>query len=136
MLPFEFNKFVYYYVFYNSLYLIFVIFLVYQSNLFILYFFNLGVSRYYFYLFSNINRKILFFNRLIVNNIIFFFFRESFQHSYKLIDKNIFEVMGPFGIIHNIKLMTKKFFLFQTGLLYHYLGFILLFLLYFILFFI
>ena len=49
---------------------------------------------------------------------------------YKLIDKNIFEIIGPFGIVYNIRLLINKVNIFQTGLLYHYIGIILLFILY------
>ena len=59
-----------------------------------------------------------------------FFFKESYNHTYRMIDKNIFEIMGPFGIVYNIKVIINKVNLLQTGLLYHYIGIILLFMLY------
>lgn len=130
ILPYEFNKFVYYYVFYNSIYLIILIWYIYYSFLNITYFTSLGLNTYYYFTFININRKILFFNRLIINNLLKFFFKESYYHTYRMIDKNIFEIMGPFGIVYNIKVIINKVNLLQTGLLYHYIGIILLFMLY------
>jgi len=88
------------------------------------------LNKYYYHIFININRKIIFFNRLIINNILKFFFKESYNNTYRLIDKNIFEIIGPFGIVYNIKVIIHKVNLLQTGLLYHYIGIILLFILY------
>jgi hypothetical protein len=130
LLPYEFNKFVYYYIFFNSIYLIFFSSILYRYFFFYLYFFSLGSNKYFFYFFINVNKKILFFNRLVINNILFLFFTESYSNTYKLLDKNVFEILGPFGIVFNIKKIFSILNFFSTGLLYHYLGIILLFLLY------
>lgn len=134
LLPYEFNKFIYYYVFFNSIYLSCFTFIIYHFYLSTIYYIGLGIHKYYYYLSVNVNRKMLFFNRLIINNILFFLFRESYNNTYKLIDKNILELLGPFGIFYNIKCTLNKVFLFQTGLLFHYLGIILLILIYFVYF--
>lgn len=133
-MPYEFNKFIYYYVFFNSIYLSCFTFIIYHFYLSTIYYIGLGIHKYYYYLSVNVNRKMLFFNRLIINNILFFLFRESYNNTYKLIDKNILELLGPFGIFYNIKCTLNKVFLFQTGLLFHYLGIILLILIYFVYF--
>ena len=112
------------------MYLLFFSFVLFRSYLFFLYFYSFGIRKYIYFLTVNINKKILFFNRLWINKILSFFFFESYKNTYKLLDKNIFDVLGPFGIIYNIKKIMFSLIHFSTGLLYHYLGIILLFLLY------
>lgn len=130
LLPYEFTIFIYYYVFFNSIYLIIFSFFIFKFYLFFIYLYSFGISKYYFYLTLNVNKKMLFFNRLWINNFLGFFFYESYKHTYKLVDKNIFEIIGPFGIIYNIRCILNKLIFFQSGLIYHYLGIILLFILY------
>ena len=66
-----------------------------------------------------LNRK-WFFDKLYNESIIQYFFKFSYNISYKLIDRGIIEVFGPYGIS---QLITKKaYYLYQsqTGYLYHY----------------
>ena len=62
-----------------------------------------GIVQWSNILFININKKILFYNRLVIVKVIAIFFIESYNISYKLIDKQVLEVFGPFGLVFNIK---------------------------------
>jgi NADH-ubiquinone oxidoreductase chain 5 len=78
---------------------------------------------YYFYLF--LVKKWYFdviYNEFLVKNVTSF----GYFISFKSIDRGLLELMGPLGIIRILKILTKKASLFQTGLIYHYIFFIVL----------
>lgn len=127
ILPYDFNKFTYYYIFILTIYFFIYGFILYYYNSFIIYYSNIGTFSYLNIIYVNINKKFLFFNRLIINSVLKIFFKESYQLTYKLIDKQIFEIIGPFGIIFNIKYYLKNINIFSTGLIYHYTGILILF---------
>ena len=132
LLPFEFTKYTYYFVFFYSIYLSTIFFLIYNTKLYYIYYYSLGILKNTSIYLLHVNRKILFFNRLVINNILFIFFIESYERTYKLLDKNVFEILGPFGIVYTLKCFFIPLKTLSTKLIYHYLGIILLLLLYFI----
>lgn len=62
------------------------------------------------------------YNKLINYNILNF----SYEISFKLIDKGILEIFGPYGMWNALSFISERFIRFQTGLVYHYAIFILL----------
>jgi NADH-ubiquinone oxidoreductase chain 5 len=72
------------------------------------------------------NKKYILLNKNIYYPLIDFFFRFSYNSMYTLFDKGIIETFGPFGItkiINQSVLVNSKF---QSGLIYHYFGMIIL----------
>ena len=49
--------------------------------------------------FINIGTKFLIFNRFFIKNLIYFLYNESYKSTYELIDKQIIEYTGPFGVV-------------------------------------
>ena len=86
-------------------------------------------------LFIMINKKYLFINRLFI----FTFIRNSFSFSYNyiyiLFDKGFIEFVGPFGIVSSIKNVLFSQSKLQSGLIYHYSGFMFLMLIFLLHFF-
>jgi proton-translocating NADH-quinone oxidoreductase chain L len=77
-------------------------------------------------LYQFFNKKYIVLNKNIYYPLIDFFFKFSYYSMYKLFDKGIIEVFGPFGItrlINQLILMNSKI---NSGLIYHYFGIIVL----------
>jgi len=72
------------------------------------------------------------FNRIFINKTLYLFFTESYNSTYKLIDRQILEILGPFGLIFNLKKILISINSLTTGLIYHYSGIMLLFSIFFI----
>jgi NADH-ubiquinone oxidoreductase chain 5 len=70
-------------------------------------------------LYNFLNRK-WFFDKLYNEFINQYFFKFSYTISYKLIDRGIIEVFGPFGLSKLIKKKAYYLYRSQTGYLYHY----------------
>ena len=134
LLPYHFNTYTFYYTLINSMYYISFIFLFYMKFSYFLYK-HILCKKYYNYMYMHINRKILFYNRIIVNGIVYLFMKESYDSTYKLLDKQIFEVFGPFGIVISLKNIFKYIRFLNTGLIFHYLGIVLIILIILVLFF-
>lgn len=128
LLPYEYNKFTYYYIFILTIYFFLFGFVLYNYNSFFIYFTYIGSISYFNLIYVHINKKFLFFNRLVINSVLNIFFNESYNLTYKLIDKQILEIMGPFGIVFNVKYYLKKINNVSTGLIYHYSGIMIIFL--------
>jgi hypothetical protein len=75
-----------------------------------------------------LRKKYVFINRSIIMYTCTTFFSTGYYLFYRLIDKGIIEFVGPFGIVstaNHVMNMQKNI---QTGLIYHYSGYMLLFL--------
>ena len=133
LLPYHFNVYTFYYTLINSLYYMLFIYILYKKYSYFLYKYFL-CRKYYVFMYIHINRKLLFYNRILVNGIIYVFMKESYHSTYKLLDKQIFEVFGPFGIVVSLKNMFKYIRFLNTSLIYHYLGIVVLVLIVMVLF--
>lgn len=71
-----------------------------------------------------INKKYLFINRLFVHDFIKKCFSFSYDTVYKLFDKGLIEFIGPFGMVSTIKQLLYSQYKLQSGLIYHYSGFL------------
>jgi NADH-ubiquinone oxidoreductase chain 5 len=72
------------------------------------------------------------YNKFVVNT----FFYIGYHISFKLLDRGLFELMGPLGIIRLISNLIKKVSNLQSGLIYHYIFIMILGLTFFFLLFI
>jgi NADH-ubiquinone oxidoreductase chain 5 len=77
-------------------------------------------------LFIFLNRKYLFFTKNIIYPLIDLMNYSSLNFTFKLFDKGIIELFGPYGISKKINYFIKYTSYLQTGLIYHYSGFIIL----------
>ena len=78
-----------------------------------------------YYLYSFLVKKWYFdviYNEFLVKNITDF----GYYISFKGVDRGLLELIGPLGIIRILKIFIKKISSFQTGLIYHYIFFIVL----------
>lgn len=82
-----------------------------------------------------INKKYIFINRLFVYNFVRNGFVFSYNTVYKLFDKGLIEFIGPFGIVSTIKSLLYSQYKLQSGLIYHYSGFLFLMLIFLLHFF-
>jgi NADH-ubiquinone oxidoreductase chain 5 len=91
-----------------------------------LYLFNLKYSSsWLFNIYTFFTQKWIAFNKLIFYVLIDFLFFFSF-FVYFFLEKGILEKVGPFGISQVVQKSTKSYSFLLKGLVYHYLGFILL----------
>ncbi len=77
-------------------------------------------------IYTFVGRKYIFINRLVVTKLVQFSFSFSYAAAYKLFDKGLIEFVGPFGIVAATKEIIFSQSRIQSGLIYHYSGFILL----------
>jgi NADH-ubiquinone oxidoreductase chain 5 len=89
----------------------------------IYYFYTFFIKKWYF---DNI------YNKFIVNT----FFYIGYHISFKLLDRGLFELIGPLGLVRLISNLIKKISNLQSGLIYHYIFIMILGLTFFILLFI
>jgi len=69
------------------------------------------------YIFFN---KRWFFDKVYNDFVSTFFLHFGYHYSFKLLDKGIIEIIGPFGIAKSIKVLIKELQRLQTGFVYHY----------------
>lgn len=111
------------FVLYVLLYFIFMYFYIklYYKNFF---FIVLKTNRLLHNLYYSINKKYLYLNRFFIYNNIVSIFNFSYVWCYKLIDKGLVEIFGPYGITYILYNKIINFNKLQSGYIYHYLGYI------------
>ena len=97
-------------------------------GIFLAFFFYINNSKFLFLLKKNsfglkaynfLNKK-LFFDKLYQEFISQYVFIFGYSTSYKLVDRGIFEVMGPYGLNYIISKTGSDLQKLQSGYLYHY----------------
>ena len=83
-------------------------------------------------LFFFLNRKYLFFTKNIIYPLIDLMNYSSLNFTFKLFDKGLIELFGPYGIVKVTSYFINSVSKIQTGLIYHYSGFIILGLIFYI----
>jgi hypothetical protein len=73
-----------------------------------------------------IGKKYLFINRSVLSILFAKCVTFSYYIFYRYVDKGIFELIGPFGLVNAIRSILVAQFKMHTGLIYHYAGYILL----------
>lgn len=71
-------------------------------------------------------RKYIFYNRYFIYKSTMRIFDFSYATSFKLLDKGLFEIFGPYGAINITSKMARRVSAMQTGLLYHNTGILIL----------
>lgn len=71
-------------------------------------------------------RKYLFYNKFFIYHTTIRIFDYSYATSFKLLDKGLFEILGPYGAINTISKAARRVTKMQTGLLYHNTGILIL----------
>lgn len=71
-------------------------------------------------------RKYVFYNKFFIYNTTIRILDFSYASSFKLLDKGLFEISGPYGAINTISKVSRRVTVMQTGLLYHNTGILIL----------
>lgn len=92
---------------------------------FYLYFFkfkflyNLKISEYGLYFYNFLNRK-WYFDKIYYEFINQYILKIGYDVTYKMIDKGLIEMCGPYGLTTIFSFLSQKIILLQTGYIYHY----------------
>ncbi|KAF4318532.1 hypothetical protein G195_008131 [Phytophthora kernoviae 00238/432] len=92
---------------------------------FYLYFFkfkflyNLKISEYGLYFYNFLNRK-WYFDKIYYEFINQYILKIGYDVTYKMIDKGLIEMCGPYGLTTIFSFLSQKIILIQTGYIYHY----------------
>ena len=81
--------------------------------------FNLKISFFGRKIYNFLNKK-WFFDRVYNEQLSQFLFRFGYSISYKIVDRGIFEVLGPNGLALGLKTASTNLFKLQSGYIYHY----------------
>jgi len=92
---------------------------------FYLYFFkfrflyNLKTSNYGLYFYNFLNRK-WYFDKIYYEFINQYILKIGYNVTYKMVDKGLIEMCGPYGLITIFSFLSRQVVLLQTGYIYHY----------------
>ena len=92
---------------------------------FYLYFFkfkflyNLKISKYGLYFYNFLNRK-WYFDKIYYEFINQYILQIGYNFTYKMVDKGLIEICGPYGLTTIFSFLSQKIILLQTGYIYHY----------------
>nr|YP_010394972.1 NADH dehydrogenase subunit 5 [Phytophthora cambivora]DAZ89409.1 TPA_asm: NADH dehydrogenase subunit 5 [Phytophthora cambivora] len=92
---------------------------------FYLYFFkfkflyNLKISEYGLYFYNFLNRK-WYFDKIYYEFINQYILKIGYNVTYKMIDKGLIEICGPYGLTTIFAFLSQRIILLQTGYIYHY----------------
>nr|YP_010394502.1 NADH dehydrogenase subunit 5 [Phytophthora pluvialis]UXG56158.1 NADH dehydrogenase subunit 5 [Phytophthora pluvialis]DAZ88549.1 TPA_asm: NADH dehydrogenase subunit 5 [Phytophthora pluvialis]DAZ88939.1 TPA_asm: NADH dehydrogenase subunit 5 [Phytophthora pluvialis] len=92
---------------------------------FYLYFFkfkflyNLKISKYGIYFYNFLNRK-WYFDKIYYEFINQYILNVGYTVTYKMIDKGLIEMCGPYGLTIIFAFLSQRIILLQTGYIYHY----------------
>jgi NADH-ubiquinone oxidoreductase chain 5 len=122
---FEFIKYIRKIPLILTVYFIFIFFIlfIWISNFFL--YLRLDIN-WINYLFFFLNRKYIFFNKNIIYPLIDLMNYSALNFTFKLFDKGLIELFGPYGISKYVTYLLKLNSNLQTGLIYHYSGLIIL----------
>ncbi len=87
----------------------------YLKYLKILYIYKLNNVYIYYFLI-----KKWYFDILVNNYIVLVILKFAYNISFKLLDRGLFELLGPFGLFNLLNVYSKKILNFQSGFIYHY----------------
>ena len=92
---------------------------------FYLYFFkfkflyNLKISKYGLYFYNFLNRK-WYFDKIYYEFINQYILQIGYNFTYKMVDKGLIEICGPYGLTTMFSFLSQRIILLQTGYIYHY----------------
>ena len=92
---------------------------------FYLYFFkfkflyNFKISKYGLYFYNFLNRK-WYFDKIYYEFINQYILKIGYNVTYKMVDKGLIEICGPYGLTTIFSFLSQKIILLQTGYIFHY----------------
>ena len=81
--------------------------------------YNLKISEYGVYFYNFLNRK-WYFDKIYYEFINQYILQIGYNFTYKMIDKGLIEMCGPYGLTTIFAFLSQKIILLQTGYIYHY----------------
>jgi proton-translocating NADH-quinone oxidoreductase chain L len=81
--------------------------------------YNLKISEYGVYYYNFLNRK-WYFDKIYYEFINQYILKVGYNVTYKMIDKGLIEMCGPYGLTTIFTFLSQKIILLQTGYIYHY----------------
>jgi NADH-ubiquinone oxidoreductase chain 5 len=103
-------------VFFSILGMCFAFFLYFLKFKF---FYFLKISDKGLLLYNFLNKK-WYFDKIYNEFISQYIFNISYNYTYKMIDKGLLELCGPYGLVNFFSFLSLKILKFQTGYIYHY----------------
>ena len=81
--------------------------------------YNIKISPYGLYFYNFLNRK-WYFDKIYYEFINQYILKIGYNFTYKMIDKGLIEICGPYGLITIFSFLSQKIIFLQTGYIYHY----------------
>jgi len=81
--------------------------------------YNLKISKYGVYCYNFLNRK-WYFDKIYYEFINQYILKIGYNVTYKMIDKGLIEMCGPYGLTTIFSFLSQRIILLQTGYIYHY----------------
>ena len=81
--------------------------------------YNLKISEYGVYYYNFLNRK-WYFDKIYYEFINQYILKIGYNVTYKMVDKGLIEMCGPYGLTTIFSFLSQRIILLQTGYIYHY----------------
>jgi NADH-ubiquinone oxidoreductase chain 5 len=81
--------------------------------------YNLKISNYGVFLYNFLNRK-WYFDKIYYEFINQYILKVGYNVTYKMVDKGLIEMCGPYGLTTIFSFLSQRIILLQTGYIYHY----------------
>ena len=81
--------------------------------------YNIKISPYGLYFYNFLNRK-WYFDKIYYEFINQYVLQIGYNFTYKMIDKGLIEMCGPYGLTTIFSFLSQRIILLQTGYIYHY----------------
>ena len=81
--------------------------------------YNFKISKYGLYFYNFLNRK-WYFDKIYYEFINQYVLKIGYNVTYKMVDKGLIEICGPYGLTTIFTLLSQKIVLLQTGYIFHY----------------
>nr|YP_009547901.1 NADH dehydrogenase subunit 5 [Bremia lactucae]AZL92953.1 NADH dehydrogenase subunit 5 [Bremia lactucae] len=81
--------------------------------------YNFKISKYGLYFYNFLNRK-WYFDKIYYEFINQYILKIGYNVTYKMVDKGLIEICGPYGLTTIFTVLSQKIVLLQTGYIFHY----------------
>ena len=82
-------------------------------------FYKLKISNFGLYFYNFLNRK-WYFDKIYYEFLNQYILKIGYHFTYKMIDKGLIEICGPYGLVSFFLFLSRKISLLQTGYIFHY----------------
>ena len=83
------------------------------------FFYKLKISNFGLYFYNFLNRK-WYFDKIYYEFINQYILKIGYNVTYKMVDKGLIEICGPYGLASFFSFLSRQISLFQTGYIFHY----------------